>query len=263
MWLMEQFDELVQVMARLRAPGGCPWDREQTPHTLRPYLLEESYEALEAIDQQDWDRLRDELGDVLLQVVFHARLASERGDFDIADVCEGIVAKMRRRPPHVFGAAQVSGSDEVLDRWEQIKRGEDGYQDRASALDGIPANLPALQRAAKMQRRAARTGFDWPDISGPRAKVDEELGELDCAARHELEHELGDLLFAVVNLARFLNIEPESALRTATARFEGRFRHIEEAAGGSEGLGQLTLPEMDVLWEQAKTDEREHNGQQP
>ncbi len=260
---MEQFDELVQVMARLRAPGGCPWDREQTHHTLRPYLLEESYEAIEAIDQQDWDRLRDELGDVLLQVVFHAQLASERDDFEIADVCEGIVAKMRRRHPHVFGDAQVSGSDEVLDRWEQIKRGEDGYEDRASALDGIPANLPALQRAAKMQRRAARTGFDWPDISGPRAKVDEELGELDCAERHELEHELGDLLFAVVNLARFLDIEPESALRTATARFESRFHHIEEAAGGSEGLGQLTLPEMDVLWEQAKANEREQSGQQP
>ena len=254
---MEQFDELVRVMARLRGPGGCPWDREQSHHSLRPYLLEESYEALEAVDAGDWDRLRDELGDVLLQVVFHAQLAAERGDFDIGDVCEGIVTKLYRRHPHVFGDVEVSGSDEVLDRWEKLKRQERGYEQRSSALDGIPLQLPALQRAMKLQKRAAKQGFDWPDAAGPRAKIDEELGELDGAERERLEHELGDLLFAVVNLARFLEVEPESALRAAMTRFESRFRRMEEAAGGGEGLRQLTLPEMDRLWEQAKEVEAE------
>ncbi len=223
---------------------------------MRPYLLEEAYEALEAIDRENWDCLRDELGDVLLQVVFHAQLAAERGDFAIGDVCDSIVRKLRYRHPHVFGDTEVSGSDEVLDRWEKLKRQEDGYEDRSSAIDGIPRELPALQRAAKLQKRAAKVGFDWPDATGPRRKIDEELGELDEADREMLEHELGDLLFAVVNLARFIDVEPEGALRTAMSRFESRFRHMEDAAGGDDGLRQLTLPEMDRLWEEAKDAER-------
>jgi len=170
---MDRFDELARVMARLRAPEGCPWDREQTHRSLRPYFLEETYEALEAIDAEDWARLSDELGDVLLQIVFHAQLASERGDFDIDDVISGIVTKLHRRHPHVFGETSVSGADEVVDRWEQIKRGESGCEGRESALDGIPDSLPALQRAHKLQRRAARAGFDCDDIEGLRAKIDE------------------------------------------------------------------------------------------
>ncbi len=252
---MDSFDELIRVMAQLRAPEGCPWDREQSHRSLRPYLLEETYEALEAIDAEDWARLSDELGDVLLQVVFHAQLASERGDFDIEDVVAGIVAKLRRRHPHVFGTASVSGADEVVDRWEQIKRGEAGCEDRNSALDGIPESLPALQRAHKLQRRAARAGFDWDDIAGPRAKIDEELAEVAAADAASVEHEIGDLLFAVVNYARFLGVEPESALRRANERFIQRFRSVERAAGSAERLQAMSLDEMDELWEQAKTEE--------
>jgi tetrapyrrole methylase family protein/MazG family protein len=252
---MDSFDELIRVMAQLRAPEGCPWDREQSHRSLRPYLLEETYEALEAIDAEDWARLSDELGDVLLQVVFHAQLASERGDFDIEDVVAGIVAKLRRRHPHVFGTASVSGADEVVDRWEQIKRGEAGCEDRESALDGIPESLPALQRAHKLQRRAARAGFDWDDIAGPRAKIDEELAEVAAADAASVEHEIGDLLFAVVNYARFLGVEPESALRRANERFIQRFRSVERAAGSAERLQAMSLDEMDELWEQAKTEE--------
>lgn len=252
---MDCFDELVRVMARLRAPDGCPWDREQTHRSLRPYLLEEAYEALEAIDAEDWARLCDELGDVLLQVVFHAQLAAERGDFDIADVVTGIVTKLKRRHPHVFGDTKVSDSDEVLDRWEKLKRQEVGYQERSSALDGIPAALPALQRAHKLQKRAARAGFDWEDVSGPRAKIDEELREVDEATDEQIEDEIGDLLFAIVNYARFRGVEPEGALRRANERFARRFRAIEQAAGSPQRLREMNLEQMDELWEQAKAKE--------
>jgi len=252
---MDGFDELVRVMARLRAPDGCPWDAEQTHRSLRPYLLEEVYEALEAIDAEDWPRLCDELGDVLLQVVFHAQLAAERGDFDLDDVTAAIVTKLKRRHPHVFGDTTVSGSDEVVDRWEQLKREETGYQERESALDGIPEELPALQRAHKLQKRAARAGFDWDDIAGPRAKIDEELGEVDEADEPAVEHEIGDLLFAIVNYARFRGVEPESALRRANARFARRFRAVEQAAGSARRLQEMDLAQMDELWEKAKAEE--------
>ncbi len=252
---MDGFDELVRVMARLRAPDGCPWDGEQTHSSLRPYLLEEVYEALEAIDAEDWPRLCDELGDVLLQVVFHAQLAAERGDFDIDDVIAAIVTKLKRRHPHVFGDTTVSGSDEVVDRWEQLKREETGYDERESALDGIPEALPALQRAHKLQRRAARAGFDWDDIAGPRAKIDEELREVDEADGLAIEDEIGDLLFAIVNYARFCGVEPESALRRANARFARRFRAVEQAAGSAQRLQEMDLAQMDELWEKAKAEE--------
>lgn len=252
---MEPFDELVRVMRRLRAPDGCPWDREQTHESLRPYMLEETYEAIEAIDDAEWSRLCDELGDVLLQVVFHAQLAAERGDFDIADVCAGIVTKLKRRHPHVFAEATVSDADEVLQRWEVLKREEDGYRERESALDGVPRGMPQLQRAHKLQKRAARVGFDWDSIDGPRAKVDEELREIDEADADEVEDEVGDLLFAMVNMARFLGVEPESALRRANARFARRFRAVERAAGDHGRLREMTLDEMDELWEQAKSEE--------
>jgi tetrapyrrole methylase family protein / MazG family protein len=257
---MEPFDELVRVMARLRSPDGCPWDREQTHRSLRPYMVEEVYEALEAIEEEKWARLADELGDVLLQVVFHAQLASERGDFDIGDVCGKIVTKLKRRHPHVFSDSIADTPDEVIDRWEKLKREEEGYQDRKSAVDGIPAALPALQRAHKLQKRAARAGFDWDDITGPRAKVEEELAEVDEAAGEDagataVEDEIGDLLFAVVNLARFLDVEPEGALRRANDRFSRRFRSVEQQAGTSERLLEMNLEEMDELWERAKAEE--------
>jgi len=252
---MDGFDELVRVMARLRAPDGCPWDAEQTHRSLRPYLLEEAYEALEAIDAEDWPRLCDELGDVLLQVVFHAQLAAERGDFDIDDVTAAIVTKLKRRHPHVFGDTTVSGSAEVVDRWEQLKREETGYQERESALDGIPRALPALQHAHKVQKRAARAGFDWDDIAGPRAKIDEELREVDEAGAAAIEDEIGDLLFAVVNYARFRGVEPENALRRANARFARRFRAVEQAAGSAQRLQEMDLAQMDELWEKAKAEE--------
>lgn len=252
---MELFDELVRVMARLRAPDGCPWDREQTHRSLRPYLLEEAYEALEAVEEEDWARLCDELGDVLLQVVFHAQLASERGDFGIEDVCEKIVTKLKRRHPHVFSDQVADTPDEVIDRWEKLKRQEEGYRERESAVDGTPASLPALQRAYKLQKRAARVGFDWDEIAGPRAKVEEELREVDEAGAAEAEDEIGDLLFAVVNLARFMNVEPEGALRRANERFIRRFRSVERQAGGSERLRGMNLEEMDRLWERAKVEE--------
>ncbi len=257
---MERFDDLVRVMARLRSPDGCPWDGEQTHSSLRPYLIEETYEALEAIDQEDWARLCDELGDVLLQVVFHAQLAAERGDFDIEDVCDAIVTKLRRRHPHVFADTSVSGSDEVLDRWERLKREEEGYRERESALDGIPQSLPALQRAHKLQRRAARVGFDWDEVAGARAKVDEELREVDEATDDAREEEIGDLLFAVVNLARFLGVEPEGALRRANERFGRRFRWVEQAAGSPERLREMNLEQMDELWERAKAEEASGGG---
>jgi len=257
---MQQFDELVRVMARLRAPRGCPWDREQTHKSLRSYLLEETYEAVEAIDDEDWRRLCDELGDVLLQVVFHAQLAAERGDFGIEDVLAAIVNKLHRRHPHVFGDAQVADTAEVLERWEHLKHQEEGYEDRNSLLDGIPRGLPALQRALMTQSRAAKVGFDWDDDRGPRAKLREELSELERAPADQIEAELGDVLFAMVNLARFLKVDPESALRQATARFDRRFRAMEEAGGGREGLEQMTLPEMDRLWDQAKAQEHQQCG---
>ena len=252
---MEQFDELIRVMARLRASDGCPWDREQTHSSLRQYLLEETYEALEAIDEEDWPRLADELGDVLLQVVFHAQLASECGKFGITEVCDKIVAKLKGRHPHVFADTSVADSDEVVVNWEAIKSREDGYCQRVSSLDGIPMALPALQRAHKLQKKAARAGFDWEEIEGPREKINEELREVDEAGPESVEHEIGDLLFAVVNLARFLDVEPESALRKANERFTRRFRSVEQAAGTADRLRAMTLTEMDELWERAKAEE--------
>jgi tetrapyrrole methylase family protein/MazG family protein len=229
---------------------------------LRRYFVEEVYEALEAIDGQDWDRLCDELGDVMLQVVFHAQLASEAGLFDIKEVLRRINAKLQRRHPHVFGDVQVRDADEVLDNWEHIKRTESKHEDRKSLLDGVSRALPALVRAEEVQRRAARVGFEWPDISGAWEKVREELGELDDARAegdvHRIAAELGDVLFALVNVARYLQVDAEAALRKATGRFEERFRAIEdEAQEKGCSLTDMTLSEMDELWEAAKKESGE------
>ena len=254
---MERFDELVRIMERLRAPGGCPWDREQTHQSIRKYVIEEAYEVAEAIDHDDAQELCGELGDLLLQVVFHAQMAGEAGRFTIDDVCRAVVDKMRRRHPHVFGDVAVSGAAEVVRNWEQIKARERGVT--ASAVDGVPRALPALQRAERMGDKAAHVGFDWPDVAAVLAKVDEERAELGEALtgddRQRVADELGDLLLATANLARKLEIEPERALSSAVDRFEKRFRSVEAGArGDGRALGTMSAAELDRRWEQAKRD---------
>lgn len=249
-------DPLVEVMDRLRAPEGCPWDREQTHQTLRKYMLEEAYEVVEAIDSGDPQLLCEELGDVLLQVVFHAQVAREEGTFDFHDVVEGITAKLVRRHPHVFGDVEAKTAEDVTRNWEAIKRAEKGGQEPESRLGKLSTALPALSRANEVQKRAAKVGFDWEDIAGPVAKVREELEEILTAAPEEQEGEVGDLLFAVVNLARMLKVDPEVALSGTTAKFVRRFRHIERrAAEMDRKLEEMTLAEMDILWDEAKAAE--------
>lgn len=238
--------ELVAIMARLREPEtGCAWDREQTFATIAPYTIEEAYEVADAIERDDMADLADELGDLQLQVVYHARIAEERGAFTIAEVLAGICAKMVRRHPHIFSDAEHSPG------WEALKAAERGTQEDSSALAGVAVALPALLRAEKLQRRAARVGFDWPDASGPRGKIDEELAELGEAGSHaERHHELGDLLFSAVNLARHLDIDPEAALRDANRRFERRFREVEKLA--DRPLAEHDMNELEALWQEAK-----------
>ena len=239
-------DRLVEIMRRLRDPKtGCEWDTVQTFDTIAPYTIEEAYEVADAIARKDMDSLADELGDLQLQVVFHSRMAEEAGHFTLEDVIERICDKMERRHPHIFGNAENGGHH----LWEKIKAEERAANPDKSALAGVALALPALERAAKLQRRAARVGFDWPDNSGPRAKIDEELAELDAESDHaRMLEELGDLLFAVVNLARHLNIEPEAALREANSKFEQRFRAIEQAPG----FADMSLHEKEELWAAAK-----------
>ncbi|MHB1295267.1 MAG: bifunctional methyltransferase/pyrophosphohydrolase YabN [Anaerolineae bacterium] len=244
------------VVARLRAPGGCPWDREQTHQTLRTHLLEETYETLAALDGDDMPSLKEELGDLMLQIFLHAQIATEDGDFRLIDSVRYAVEKLIRRHPHVFGEATVSGADEVLRNWEQIKREERG-DNAVSALASIPPALPALSQAMEMQRRAARVGFDWPNIEPVLDKVMEELAELREAESDAARiAEYGDLLFSLVNVARWLEIDPESALREMNLRWSRRFGAIERlAAEQGKTLENMTLVEMDALWEQAKAQE--------
>lgn len=237
-------DRLVAIMRRLRDPEhGCEWDRQQSFATIAPYTIEEAYEVADAIARDDMDALADELGDLQLQVVFHSQMAEEAGQFTLDNVIERICDKLERRHPHIFGSAELSPG------WEELKAAERKKSPDASALAGVALALPALERAAKLQRRAARVGFDWPDASGPRAKIDEELAELDAESEHQrILEELGDLLFAVVNLSRHLNIEPEAALREANRKFEQRFRSIETVPG----FADMSLDEKERLWVDAK-----------
>lgn len=240
----ERLLDLVRVMARLRGPGGCPWDHEQTHRTLARHLLEETHEVLDAIDAGDPDRLRDELGDVLLQVVFHAQMAAEEGTFDVDDVAQATVEKLIRRHPHVFGEVHVSGADEVLVNWEQIKAEETGEQ---PVEDDIPPTLPALARASKVQRRAAGWGFDWRTTEGAMAKLREEVEELAAAGTpEEAEEELGDVLFAAAAVARRLGVDPESALRRTTTKFAGRYERLL-ARARREGVDLAELGEDELL----------------
>ena len=236
---------LVAIMARLRDPvSGCEWDSVQTFATIAPYTIEEAYEVADAIARQDMNALSDELGDLALQVVFHARMAEEVGAFDLGDVLTGISDKLERRHPHIFGDAAEGGHH----LWEVIKAEErKGHPDQ-SALAGVALALPALERAAKLQKRAAHTGFDWPDIEGPKAKIVEELAEIEVAPPEMVEEEVGDLLFAVANFARHLKVDPEEALRKANRKFEQRFRSIEVAPG----FAAMSLDEQEALWVEAK-----------
>jgi tetrapyrrole methylase family protein/MazG family protein len=273
--MSDSFTKLVELMARLRAPDGCPWDRKQTHESLKPYLLEETYEVLEAIDRRDADSLREELGDLVLQILFHSQIAAEQGSFTIKEVLELLADKLVRRHPHVFGETSgrrsAGSADEVLMRWEEIKRREreQSTDDGASsALSGVPKTLPALLRAYQVQARASRVGFDWPHSRRGQelvlAKIQEEVDELrEALARKEdlseaernrqIESEFGDVLFALVNLGRFITINPEEALRAATNRFMERFQYIEDnARQQGRTLDQMTPAEMDALWEAAK-----------
>ncbi|WP_343518388.1 nucleoside triphosphate pyrophosphohydrolase [Sphingomonas sp.] len=240
-------ERLMAIMARLRDPvTGCEWDTVQTFATIAPYTIEEAYEVADAIERHDMPDLKDELGDLLLQVIFHSRMAEEAGQFDLADVIAGICDKMERRHPHIFRGAAEGGHH----LWEQIKAAERGSKGAAGALDGVAIGLPALTRAEKLQKRAARTGFDWPDPSGARAKIDEELAEVEAADDATRAEEIGDLLFAVVNWSRKLGIDPEAALRAANAKFEGRFRAMEAEAG--DAFAGLSLNAKEELWVAAK-----------
>jgi tetrapyrrole methylase family protein/MazG family protein len=248
--------DLIEVMARLRST--CPWDREQTHESLVPYLIEETYEVADAIEQHSDGDLCEELGDLLLQIVFHAQLATERGTFSIADVVDGLSNKMVRRHPHVFGDAAVANVAEVWQNWEQLKALEPTAAKRASKLDGIPKGLGALQRGQKMQDKASRVGFDWPHIDGVRAKLVEEIAELEEARRENdvraIREELGDVLFTVVNLARALGVDAEGAMRDANDKFYKRFTFMERRAETTgRKLGDLTLDELEELWQLAKT----------
>jgi len=256
----QRFLELLTLMARLRGEGGCPWDREQTRDSLRPFLVEETYEVLDALDTGDAGRIREELGDLLFQVVFHTEIARERGEFSMTELLEVLVAKMTRRHPHVFGDRAVGSAAEALAQWEAIKESEGNGQPR-SALAGVPRALPALHRAQRVQHKAARVGFDWPDAAGALEKVREEMGEVAEALQQgggeALREELGDLLFAVVNVARLANVDPDGALQAAVERFGRRFESMEEAArGGGRELAGLSLDELERLWAQAKSLER-------
>ena len=265
--MSDHFNTLVALMARLRAEGGCPWDREQTHDSLKPFLIEEAYEVLEAIESRDAESLCEELGDLLFQVLFHAEIAKEKGLFDIEAVLRTITEKMTRRHPHVFSDNKnhpSPDSQEVLGRWEEMKKKETRNRHRKSALEGVPKTLPSLLRAHQIQSRAARIGFDWPSIGPVFEKVEEELQELQEAVTSEekerIEWELGDLLFSIVNYARFLEINSEDAMRGTIQRFSHRFQMMEEkAAEKGTRLASLSLDEMQSFWEWSK---RKSDGKQ-
>jgi tetrapyrrole methylase family protein / MazG family protein len=256
---MDSFQKLVDIMTKLRSENGCAWDKVQTHETLKPYLIEEAYEVLEAIDEKDPAKLREELGDLLIQVVFHAQVAKDAGEFDINDVIEGICSKMISRHPHVFGEAKFDTPEEVVKQWHERKK-EEGKL-RNSALEGVPKELPGLLRAHRLQSRAAKVGFDWEKVEDIFDKLDEELKEfreaLEKNSIKEIEDELGDLFFVLVNISRSVGVNSEEALRKTISKFISRFRHIEmKAAESGRRIEDMSLAEMDALWDKAKRGER-------
>jgi len=257
------FEELMSIMRRLRGPGGCPWDAEQTHESLTRYLLEETYEVIEAIEAKSTGHLKEELGDLLLQPVFHAAIAEEAGTFTMDDIIRSLCDKLIRRHPHVFGDLQIADSTAQIENWEKIKKAEKGAE-RLSALSGVPPHLPALLKAQKITEKAARVGFDWEHVDQVMAKVMEELHEFEDAMsagdNEQMEAELGDLLFAIVNLGRFLSINPEEALRKTITRFQQRFMYVEDSLHSrGQQMNTTPLAEMDRLWEEAKRQERDLN----
>jgi XTP/dITP diphosphohydrolase/ATP diphosphatase len=258
----QHLQEAIEIMARLRGPDGCPWDREQTFDSIKRYTLEETYEVFDAIERRAWPELKDELGDMLLQVLFYAQMASEAEYFTLSDVAANLNAKLIRRHPHIFAGAEATDSDAVLRNWEQIKREEKqgSASTDASMLDAIPRTMPAMLEAGKLGSRAAKVGFDWPDADGLFDKMQEEIAELKAelgpgaaeGSAAAAQEELGDLLFTAVNLARHLKIDPESALRAANAKFRSRFTAMEATAGGTEELAARTPSQLEELWNQAK-----------
>jgi len=262
------FDDFVRLIARLRAPGGCPWDREQTHASLKPMTLEEAYEVLMAIDEGTDEDLAGELGDLLLQVVFHAQIAAEDGRFDVGDVIGSVMAKMVRRHPHVFGGVTAASSAEVLRNWEALKQAERTAGGKAapseSMLDSVPRSLPAVMEAFQASTKVARVGFEWPDAAGVMAKLEEETRELRAEAGvspadpRRIADEMGDVLFTAVNVARMLGVDPESALKAANRKFRRRFGHVEaRLREGGRGPADSTLGEMEELWQEAKAAERQ------
>lgn len=252
---MAGFEKLISIMDTLRSDDGCPWDREQTRDSLKTYLIEEAYELLEALDEGEPEKIKEELGDLLFQIVFHVRIASERGEFNMDDVIDTITEKMIARHPHVFGEMRLTTPEEVIGRWEEHKRKEGKL--RESLFDGIPAGLPSLLKAFRVQERAARVGFDWRKTSEVIRKLEAEFNEFRDSVRKgvqtEIEDELGDLFFTLVNLSRFLEINPEDVLQKTTMRFISRFRYIEEhAKREGRGLKEYSLEEMNTLWEENK-----------
>jgi tetrapyrrole methylase family protein/MazG family protein len=255
--MKDNLPALIALMAKLRGQDGCPWDRKQTTESLKPFLIEECYEVLDALDEGSSEKIKEELGDLLFQIVFHARIAEEQGHFSLHDVISTNIEKMTRRHPHVFGDARLSTDKEVLANWEEIKKKEKGYEQRKSILEGVPLHLPSLLRAHSIQERAARVGFDWSRIDDALPKLDEEIAEFKESLKQEdaagIEEELGDIFFMLVNISRFLGVNPENALRKTISKFVQRFRYIEEsAADAGKSLNDLTLDEMEELWQKSK-----------
>jgi MazG family protein len=265
----QKFEKLVEIMTTLRGPNGCPWDKQQDFNSLKPMLVEEVYEVLEAIEQNDFEGLSEELGDLLLHVVFHAQLGKEAGHFDVNTVLEKISEKLVRRHPHVFGDETASSPEEVIKNWEAIKAQEKAAKlknrtpEQRSLLEGIPSKLPAIHEAHQISSRAARAGFDWPDVEGIFDKLQEEVRELreviaegkDETRRERLEDEIGDMLFVIVNIARYLKIDSESALKRANRKFKARFQYMEnELAKQGKTVDQVSLDEMEALWQRAKSE---------
>ena len=247
--------DLVDIVKVLRAPGGCQWDAQQTHQSIRRNFLEEAYEVAEAIDQNSTEHLQEELGDVLLQVVFHTAIEEEEGRFNLDDVADGVCKKLMYRHPHVFGDVSVSSTGEILANWEELKKKEKGQATQADAVDAVARSLPALWRAEKVQKKAAKVGFDWDSVDGAVDKLSEELGEVkEAMAGHgDPAEELGDLLFAAVNVSRFLKVDPEDALQAACDKFAARFRRVEEAVTGQgKRMEDLSLEELDAIWNAIK-----------
>ena len=251
-------NDLVRIMEILRAPDGCMWDQAQDHHSIRQNFIEETYEACEAIDDNDTDHLKEELGDVLLQVVFHTQMEKEKGVFDLNDVADGVCKKLIFRHPHIFGDVKVGSTDEILSNWDDLKRKEKKQETDTSTLESVSRSLPSLIRAQKLQKKAAKVGFDWPDVSGALDKVEEELAEVRAAigGDGDVEEEIGDLIFAVTNVSRFVKVDSERAAEKTCNKFVRRFADMEQQAKAQgKQLSELTLEEMDALWDEAKKKE--------